>query len=109
MASLGDVEILKAESTGAPKGTVRDVVNEKCLIFLEVSGLDLSGELAKLEKKATSAQKMVASYETKMAVEGYEERVPKDVRDMNTQKHQASQAEHAELLRAIESLKEAMG
>ena len=39
--------------------------------------------------KVTSAQKMVESYKQKMAVPGYEEKVPANVREQNTMKMQA--------------------
>ena len=41
--------------------------------------------------KVTSAQKMVESYKQKMAVPGYEEKVPASVREQNTMKMQAFQ------------------
>lgn len=107
MGGVGDVEVL-GEQSAAPSGSLRDVVNEKCLIFTEVAGLDLSQELAKLEKKVISAQKMAASYEAKMAVAGYEEKVPASVREMNTQKLEASRTELDELSRAVAGIQEAM-
>jgi len=107
MAAIGDITVL-GEEDPAPSGALRDVVNEKCIIFTEVSGLDLSTELAKLKKKVISAEKMVASYKAKMAVPGYEEKVPEDVRATNTQKLQASQLEFEELQRAVASIEEVM-
>jgi len=107
MATIGDVTVLD-EAAPVPSGLLRDVVNEKCIIFTEVSGLDLSSELAKLQKKVVSAEKMVASYEAKMAIPGYEEKVPAPVREMNTQKLQASRSEFEELKRAVAGLEEAM-
>lgn len=107
MAAIGDVVVLD-ESAPTPAGALRDVVNDKCIIFTEVSGLDLSAELAKLNKKVISAEKMVASYEAKMAMPGYEEKVPPAVREMNAQKHKASQLEYEELKRAVDSIEEAM-
>ena len=55
MAGLGSIQVLAKEKAD-PQGTMRDVVNEKCLIFTKVEGLDLSGEKAKLQKKVISAQ-----------------------------------------------------
>ena len=107
MAAVGAIQVLKAGAAD-PHGTMRDVVNEKCLIYTKVEGLDLSGEKAKLQKKVTSAQKMVESYKQKMSVEGYEEKVPANVREQNSQKMQASQKELEELQRALQSLEQAM-
>jgi len=105
MAGMGDVTVLKESTT--PAGTIRDVVNEKCVIFTEVTG-DLAQELSKLEKKVTSAEKTVASYKAKMAVPNYEEKVPAAVRDTNSQKLEAAQIELLELQGAVKSIKEAM-
>merc|ERR1711972_235906 len=107
IAGMGDIKIL-APDAAPPKGTLQDVVNDKCLIFTEVAGLDLSQELAKLEKKVISAEKMVKSYEDKMAAPGYEEKVPEKVRETNAQKHQTAMSELEELRRAVASIKEAM-
>ncbi|CAE7502383.1 Vars1 [Symbiodinium pilosum] len=87
MAAVGTITVLK-EADKDPSQTMRDVVNEKCLIYTKVEGLDLSGEKVKLEKKVTSAEKMVESYKQKMAVPGYEEKVPEKVRETNAQKLQ---------------------
>lgn len=107
MGLVGDVTVLD-ENAPPPKGALRDVVNDKCLIFTEVAGLDLSQELAKLQKKVVNAEKMAASYEQKMAIPGYEDKVPADVRELNTQKCAASKAEAEELRRAVASIEEAM-
>jgi len=107
MASVGDVAVLDAGAP-APAGALRDVVNERCIIFTEVAGLDLSQELAKLGKKVASAENMMASYEAKMAMPGYEEKVPAHVRDLNKQKLEASHLEYLELKRAVASIEEAM-
>lgn len=107
MGQIGEVKVLD-ESAAVPPGSLRDVVNEKCLIFMEVMGLDLSQELAKLQKKVASAEKMVASYEAKITAPGYEEKVPANVREMNAQKLEASRAELEELTCAVASIKEAM-
>ena len=53
-------------------------------------------------------RKMVESYKQKMSVEGYEQKVPANVREQNTQKMMASQKELDELQRALESLEQAM-
>lgn len=108
MAGVGAITVLK-EADADPSQTMRDVVNEKCLIYTKVEGLDLKGEKAKLEKKVSSAEKMVESYKQKMAVPGYEEKVPEKVRETNTQKLQAAEKELQELLTALQSINSAMG
>jgi len=107
MGYMGTIKVL-GESDPDPPGTMRDVVNDKCLIFSKVEGLDLSGELAKLKKKVESAEKMAESYRKKMAVPGYEEKVPAAVREQNAEKLQASETEVEELKRAVASITQAM-
>eukprot|EP00438_Fugacium_kawagutii_P019492 Skav235625 [mRNA] locus=scaffold358:299341:304444:+ [translate_table: standard] len=107
MAGLSSIQVLD-EAAPDPHGTMRDVVNDKCLIYTKVEGLDLTGEKAKLEKKVTSARKMVESYKQKMSVPGYEEKVPANVREQNLTKMQSSQKELEELERALQSLEQAM-
>lgn len=107
MGLVGDVEILD-EAAPQPPGTLRDVVNAKCIIFVEVAGLDLSQELAKLQKKLQTARNFVTSYEKKMAVPNYEEKVPADVRAQNQEKLEASNKEVAEFEIAIANIQAAM-
>eukprot|EP00929_Paragymnodinium_shiwhaense_P029776 TRINITY_DN16_c0_g1_i1.p1 TRINITY_DN16_c0_g1~~TRINITY_DN16_c0_g1_i1.p1 ORF type:complete len:1066 (-),score=392.32 TRINITY_DN16_c0_g1_i1:117-3314(-) len=107
MSGMGDITVL-GSSDAAPKGALRDVVNDRCIIFTEVAGLDLSQELTKLQKKVTSAEKMVQSYLTKMAVPGYETKVPANVRELNTEKLEACKKEVLELEAAVKAIKEVM-
>jgi len=108
MALIGEVKVL-AEGEHAPKGTLRSVVNADCLIFVEVSGVDLSAEIAKLKKKVVTAERMVKAYEDKIGAPGYEERVPASVREMNSQKLEAAQIELKELHKSVANIQEAMG
>lgn len=107
MSSVGDVEVLGVKAK-KPQGTLQDVVNQECLIFMEVTGLDLTQELAKLKKKVDSAQKMVASYEAKINVPNYEEKVPEAVRETNAKKLKESKVEFEELKKAVASIEEAI-
>jgi valyl-tRNA synthetase len=107
MGQVGDVEILKKDAA-KPKGTLSDVVNQECLIFMEVEGLDLSKELDKLKKKVESGKKTVASYEAKMNIPNYEEKVPETVREMNAEKLKEAQVQYQELERAVQSINEVL-
>jgi len=106
MGWMGDLQIIDEKTL--PKGTLRDVVSDQCLIFMDVAGVDLSKELEKNIKKLSSAEKMVQSYEVKMAVAGYEERVPQSVRDTNQEKMDASKVECEELKCAMGEIQAAM-
>merc|ERR1712150_23189 len=99
MGAVGKVEVLEQDAPD-PKGTLRDVVNEKCTIFMEAQGLDLTKEHEKLMKKMTTAEKTIASYEAKMAVSDYEAKVPANAQEMNLQKLEASRKELEEFKRA---------
>jgi len=107
MGGVGDVTVLD-EGAADPRGTLKDVVNKQCLIFTEVAGIDLTQELKKLEKKLETAEKMVESYVKKMSVPGYEDKVPKDVRDKNTEMCDANKKECDELRSALANIKAAM-
>jgi isoleucyl-tRNA synthetase len=108
MGQIGEVKVLKV-SDDRPSQTLQDVVNKDCLIFTEVAGLDLSKELEKLQKKVESAEKTVKSYEAKMSIPDYENKVPEPVRETNTAKLKEAEVEVEELKRAVDGIKEAMG
>jgi valyl-tRNA synthetase len=104
MGQVGEVKALKANAA-SPKGVLQDVVNKDCLIFTEVAGLDLKQELVKLSKKAESVAKVVAQYEAKLNMPGYEDKVPELVREKNADKLKEAQVEGDELKKAIASIK----
>merc|ERR1711920_8372 len=107
MGLCGEVSVL-APSASEPKGVIRDVVNDKCLIFMSAEGVDLTKELEKLKKKSENAKKMVESYETKMSDPNYETKVPEPVRKTNTEKLEKSRIEFEELQRAVAGIQAAM-
>mmetsp|Transcript_117662 Transcript_117662/g.374914 ORF Transcript_117662/g.374914 Transcript_117662/m.374914 type:complete len:1058 (-) Transcript_117662:344-3517(-) len=107
MGAMGEIKVL-AEGEAEPKGTLRDVVSDRCMIFTAAEGVDLSQEMAKLQKKVVSAEKMVASYVDKIAAPGYEDKVPATVRETNAQKMESSQKELLELRTAVKNIQEAM-
>merc|ERR1712176_229544 len=107
MGMCGEVSVLAADAS-EPKGVLRDVVNDKCLIFMSAEGVDLTKELVKLQKKAENAKKMVQSYETKMADPNYTTKVPENVRQQNTDKLEKSKIEFEELQRSVANIQAAM-
>merc|ERR1719387_3381216 len=106
MGSVGAVQVLAAGAE-APKGALRDVVNEKCLIFMDVSGVDLTKQIEKLEKKLASSGKMADSYVAKMAVPGYVDKVPESIRETNATKLEACKKECEEFRTAIAEMRAA--
>jgi valyl-tRNA synthetase len=106
MGWVGEMQVLKSDSK--PNGTLQDVVNKDCLIYLEVTGLDLSQQLKKLEKKVDDRQKAIKSLEAKMSIPNYEEKVPPSIQDKNTENLKAAKVELEETKRAMASIKEVM-
>eukprot|EP00419_Tripos_fusus_P065740 CAMPEP_0172910742 /NCGR_PEP_ID=MMETSP1075-20121228/185202_1 /TAXON_ID=2916 /ORGANISM="Ceratium fusus, Strain PA161109" /LENGTH=1057 /DNA_ID=CAMNT_0013768925 /DNA_START=20 /DNA_END=3193 /DNA_ORIENTATION=- len=103
---VGDLKVLPADAA-APPGTLSRVVNDKCIVFMEVAGVDLSKELEKLQKKIVSTEKTNASYVAKMEAPGYAEKVPPAVQEKNAEKLEAGRVELAELLKSLESIQQA--
>jgi len=107
MGIVGDL-IVMGSSDAEPKNAVRGVVDDKCIIFMNAEGVDLSAELAKLKKKADTAEKMAQSWEKKMSMPGYEEKVPLPVQIQNKEKMEQCNIECSELKLSVQSLKAAM-
>eukprot|EP00927_Polykrikos_kofoidii_P012600 TRINITY_DN15448_c0_g1_i1.p1 TRINITY_DN15448_c0_g1~~TRINITY_DN15448_c0_g1_i1.p1 ORF type:complete len:1130 (+),score=196.99 TRINITY_DN15448_c0_g1_i1:503-3391(+) len=107
MASMGEVVVLE-DSDPEPKGAVRDVVNDACLIFTEVKGLDLSQELSRKKAQVSSALKTIRQYEDKIAAADYKTKVPVHVQEANSQKLEAARKEHTELEQSVIVLEQAM-
>merc|ERR1719329_1635677 len=92
MAGVGEVKLLKGDAPD-PDGTISDVVNESCLIYVDIAGIDLSGELDKLAKKITATEKMITSIQAKIKAPGYEEKVPENIREKNAASLAAEEAQ----------------
>lgn len=104
---MGEVVVLE-DGDPEPTGSVRDVVNDACLIFTEVKGLDLSQELTRKKSQVASAQKTIDQYNVKIAAADYATKVPVHVQEANSQKLEAARKEHAELEQAVIVLEQAM-
>merc|ERR1719487_2616722 len=92
-----------------PIGSVASVMNDQCTVYLQVADIvDLGAEAAKQEKKIEAAKKSLASYEAKMADPNYEQRVPENVRKMNTEKAAALRKEIEETSSIVTALKSGM-
>lgn len=107
MGLVGDLTILPADAS-PPAGTLRNVVDDKCVVFLEVAGLDLSQEIARLNKRIEGAKSTMVQYTRKMQIPQYETKVPEKVRQMNQEKFDTAQTELAELERALADVEAAM-
>jgi valyl-tRNA synthetase len=107
LGRLGSMKVLTG-SAEAPAGSVASVMNNQCTVYLQVNDLvDLRAEAAKQEKKIEAAKKSLASYEAKMKDPHYEQRVPENVRQMNTEKSEALRKEIEEMGIIVDQLKAA--
>merc|ERR1719217_732022 len=106
LGKVGSFTVLEAGKD--PSGSVASVVNDQCSVYLQVAALvDLGKEADKQEKKLAAAEKSLQGYVTKMSDPNYENRVPEDVRKLNTQKAEALKAEIEELKKSIKALRAA--
>ena len=96
LAKLSSLEIANDQMGKVAAG----VVSDKCQVFIDIEGMDLSAESAKIEKKLASAKKMLEGYVAKRSVAGYD-KVPSSVRAMNQQKEESLTAEIEELTKAL--------
>jgi len=106
MSLVGDFKVLPADAE-APPGTLSRVVNNKCLVYMEVAGVDLSKELEKLKKKIVSTEKTNASLLAKIEGPG-SDKVPADIKEKNLEKLEAGRVELLELNKSLESIQQAM-
>jgi valyl-tRNA synthetase len=107
LGRLGSLKVLKG-SAEPPSGSVASVMSNQCTVYLQVVDIvDLANEAAKQEKKIEAAKKSLASYEAKMADPHYEQRVPENVRNMNTEKAAALRKEIEEITSVVAALKKA--
>lgn len=80
LGKVAELVRIPREDLSAPAGSVMDVVNEECTIYLEIKGLvDVDKQKGKMTKKIEDAKKSIATYEKKMEDPDYKTRVPADV------------------------------
>merc|ERR1711879_146584 len=107
MGHFGQIEV-RGDGSPAPAGTLKDVVNANCLVFIEVAGIDLKGQVTKLQKRIDTADKMAKSIEKKMQVLNYVEKVPAEIREKDLQSFTAAQKEADELRESLKNIEIAM-
>jgi valyl-tRNA synthetase len=108
LGRLGSLQVLEGKAE-PPAGCVASVMSNQCTVYLQVADIvDLASEAAKQEKKIEAAKKSLASYEAKMKDPNYEQRVPENVRKMNTEKSEALKKEIEETTGIVAALKKAI-
>jgi valyl-tRNA synthetase len=95
-----------APSDELPAGCGVSVVNESITVYVMLKGqVDPATEITKLEKKVVTVKKQIADLEKKMAMEGYAEKVPENVRVENEEKKLKLEAEVQVSEAAVEDFK----
>ncbi len=90
----------------APAGCGVTIVDESTTVYVMLKGsVEPSVEIAKLEKKVVATLKQIAELAQKMAMDGYEDKVPESVRNDNAEKKEKFEAEVAVSESAVEEFK----
>jgi valyl-tRNA synthetase len=90
----------------APSGCAILTINAQCEVHLLLKGIiEADKEIGKLEKKRSQLEQTITGLKKKMAVEGYETKVPESVQQDNVENLKQSEIEVERIGAAIESLK----
>jgi len=112
-AQIDDIKTLgKAESADinppddkvpATVGTI--IVDDQLTVLMDVHGLvDFKVEISRLQKNLKSTLPLIHSLEQKISAEGYEEKVPEDLRKSNQEKLESLQKTKLDLEEAIANM-----
>lgn len=86
LAQLSGLEILSSAAP-APAGCAVALAGTSHEVFLLLKGLvDFEKEIVKLKGEVTKSQKQIDNLKNAMAKEGYEDKVPENVQQQNTEK-----------------------
>lgn len=90
----------------APSGCAILTINAQCEVHLMLKGIiEADKEIGKLEKKRDQLKQTVAKLKQKMSIEDYENKVPLNVQQDNTETLNQSEIEVERIGTAIEALK----
>lgn len=107
LVPCGTVNVCINKRAKVPNGAAAKVVDDRYEVHMVVSGLvDVSGEIAKLEASAEQKRILIADYDKKMAVDGYESRVPAKVRERNLAARKKYLAECANLEQLVQRFRQ---
>lgn len=105
LASASVCAVLSPDDA-APAGCGVTIVDESTTVYVMLKGsVEPSVEIAKLEKKVVATLKQIAELAQKMAMDGYEDKVPESVRNDNAEKKEKFEAEVAVSESAVEEFK----
>ena len=108
LAYSGNVSVVSADDKRrpVPDGCAIVTVSDKVAAHLMLKGIiDAPKEVEKLEKKKTQLRNQYDKLIKATQVEGYEKKVPEDIRIANAEKCEQTQNEMGRLVDAIEALK----
>lgn len=100
------VSVTGDEANPPPAGAAVKVVDNLFEVHMVVAGLvDIQSEIAKLQAGANEKKIVIANYDKKMQVDGYETRVPLHVREKNAAAREKYMAECVNLEQLAERFK----
>lgn len=102
--TLGKASAVDVNSTeGDVVGTV--VVDDTLTVYMNVKGLvDYKVEIERLQKSMKSTLPLIQTIEQKMAAQGYDEKVPDDLKEANNKKLESLMGKKVDLEEAIANL-----
>ena len=95
-----------SEDENIPPGWCVKVVSENLSLLLDLNGvIDCKEEIKRLEREVDRLTPQIEQYRKKMSIEGYEQKVPENVRILNQEKLASYESELKTTLEALEGLK----
>lgn len=96
--------VLNAPDSDVPATVGTTIVDDQLTVLMDVKGLiDFTVEIGRLQKTLKSTLPQIDQMEKKMAADGYEEKVPDDLKALNTERLEALRKKKADLEEAIAS------
>lgn len=104
LSSSGEVKVLLNDSP--PAGCAMQTASEKCEVHMLLKGVvDTSKEISKLEQQKEKLTSQQSKLKEKMEADGYQTKVPENVRKSNSEKFANTETEIQKLEEAIRMFK----
>jgi valyl-tRNA synthetase len=109
LSQCSKVNLLSADEA-VPGGCTMTTVGASCQVHLQLKGLvDIAREVSKLEERISKIDTQLAKLRQQEQVEGYEEKVPIEVRDAAREKIQSLETERGQLEGALAGFRSMKG
>jgi valyl-tRNA synthetase len=109
LSQCSKVSVVGAEGS-VPGGCTMTTVGASCQVHLQLKGLvDIAREVSKLEERISKIDTQLAKLRQQEQVEGYEEKVPIEVRDAAREKIQSLETERGQLEGALAGFRSMKG